>query len=151
MDIQFLLKQKGSVVFNIRPEAKLSECIKKLADKRVGVLAVTSEDEKLVGIISERDVLNAAAVNNGQIWDLVVSEVMTPAKRVITAGSEDSLETLMERMTNNRVRHLPVMHGEQVAGIISIGDIVKALLELALQENQHMKDYITGRHDQTVR
>jgi len=144
MDIQFLLRVKGNIVHDTRADATIGECISKLAEKRIGALAVLDKSKKLAGIITERDVLNAMAARNGAIWDMPVSEVMTPVGRLVTGQLNDSVESVMRRMTDNRIRHLPVVENGQVLGMVSIGDVVKALLDQTLEENSQMKNYFLG-------
>ena len=144
MDIQFLLRLKGNIVHDTKADARLGDCINKLVEKRIGALAVLDKSKKLAGIITERDVLNAMAARNGAIWDIPVSEVMTPAGRLITGQVNDSVESVMRRMTDNRIRHLPVVENGQVVGIVSIGDVVKGLLDQTLEENSQMKNYFLG-------
>jgi len=146
MSIQSILEQKEHGVYHILPEASVSNCIELLSDKNVGALIVMDENRKLLGIVSERDVLHIAASKKFQMWELRVRDIMTPARELITVTLDETLESIMSRMTDNHIRHIPVMDEQEVIGIISIGDIVKKLLSLALEENAQMKDYIYGRY-----
>ena len=147
MNIESLLSRKGREVFYIHPDAPLSECIAKLSDKQVGALLVMDFKRELLGIISERDILRLAYAKQCQICDIPVRQVMTPRQRLLVATPQDSIESVMERMTTNRVRHLPIMEGEKLVGIVSIGDVVKGLLEMAKRENEQMKDYVLGKYN----
>ncbi len=144
MSIKSILQKKGDVVFQIQPDKHLCDCIKLLNTKRVGVLMVIDKDNNIHGIISERDILRAAFNAKGQMCDMLVSDIMTPKAKLITATIEDKIEVIMKSMTNNKIRHIPIMDNEKLLGIVSIGDIVKMLLDDAVTENKHMKDYISG-------
>ncbi|MCK5595065.1 CBS domain-containing protein, partial [bacterium] len=144
MSIKSILQKKGDVVFQIQPDKPLCDCIKLLNVKRVGALMVIDKDNNIHGIISERDILHAAFDVKGQMCDMLVSDIMTPNDKLITATMEDKIEAIMESMTNNKIRHIPIMNNEKLLGIVSIGDIVKTLLDVAVTENKHMKNYISG-------
>lgn len=146
MNIQFLLKQKQNVVYDISPDAAMGMCIEVMNERRIGALLVRSADGSLEGIITERDVLRALSTRHGEIWNLTVKEIMTPKSRIISAALEEPIQSIMERMTNNRVRHLPILDAGKVIGLVSIGDVVKLLLDQAIEENEHMKEYIYGRY-----
>jgi CBS domain-containing protein len=106
----------------------------------VGALVVTTAEGKVVGIITERDLLRVCAARSGEIDDTRIAECM-PANLIIGLP-EDEVGYVMGIMTNNRIRHLPIMNGERLEGIISIGDVVKAQLEETEFENRYLKDYI---------
>jgi len=146
MNMQDLLKQKQNVVYDIHPDASMGICIEMLNERRIGALIVRSREDVLEGIITERDVLRAVSARRGAIWDLPVREVMTPKERLITVTMEEPVQSIMERMTNNRVRHIPIIEGGKVIGLVSIGDVVKFLLDQAVEENEQMKEYIYGRY-----
>jgi len=146
MSVGQLLKHKGRAVYKIRAEAPLCDCLKLLNDKRIGALLVMDKRGKLEGLISERDVLRTAHETKGKMGHIPVKKVMTPRKRLVVGGKESSIHEVMETMTKKRVRHLPIMDGEKVIGIISIGDVVKALLDEVLAENKQMQDYIYGKY-----
>ncbi|MBU0478461.1 CBS domain-containing protein [bacterium] len=144
MSIKSILQQKGDVVFQIQPDKPLCDCIKLLNEKRIGALMVIDKNSNIHGIISERDILHAAFNTKGQMCDKLVKDIMTPKAKLITAAIEDKIEAIMEIMTNNKIRHIPIMDNEKLLGIVSIGDIVKILLNDAITENKHMKNYISG-------
>jgi CBS domain-containing protein len=146
MSVGQLLKNKTKTVYKIKPDAPLCDCLKLLNDKRIGALLVMDARGKLEGLISERDVLRTAHETKGKMGDIPVEKVMTPRKGLVVAGKESSIHEVMETMTKKRVRHLPIMDGEKVIGIISIGDVVKALLDEVLAENKQMQDYIYGKY-----
>ena len=144
MSIKSILQQKGSTVFQIQPDKPLCDCIKLLNEKRIGALMVIDKENNIHGIVSERDILHTAFDTKGQMCDLLVKDIMTPKDKLITATIEDKIEAIMKSMTNNKIRHIPIMDNEKLLGIVSIGDIVKVLLNDAVTENKHMKNYISG-------
>jgi CBS domain-containing protein len=143
MTLQDILLGKGSTVYSTSPDASLDEASHQLVKFRVGalvVLDVSGVEPKLVGIITERDLLYAQASGKGSFTDLHVADVMT--RDVITASLDDSLDSTMALMTSKRIRHVPVLSEGQLVGIISIGDVVKAEMHRLAMENRFMKDYI---------
>jgi CBS domain-containing protein len=146
MSVDGLLNNKGRGVFSIEPDKTLCDCIKMLNERRIGALLVIDKKNKLHGIISERDILRKAFDAKGQMCDAPVSSAMTPAAKIIAGRKNESIKEVMEKMTNNRIRHLPIMDGDKVLGLVSIGDVVKALLDEVTAENQQIKDYILGKY-----
>lgn len=146
MDIQKMLQNKTSGVYHIEPGASLSACAQMLTQRKVGALVVLSSSGTLEGIISERDITHALAEKHADFQQLKVKDIMTPQSELITATLQDVLASLMERMTNEHIRHIPILDGGKVIGIVSIGDVVKHLFEAAVEENAQMKDYIYGRY-----
>jgi CBS domain-containing protein len=145
MTLQEILKFKGATVYTIEPTATLADVVRRLVQHNVGSLLVCDRDlsdgEKLVGIITERDILHVVAEHHGALASMRVADHMST--RLVTATPNDSLEAVMGLMTDNRIRHLPVLNEKRsVVGIVSIGDIVKVQLERLALENQFMKDYI---------
>lgn len=144
MTLEEILKVKGSSVFTITPETTMAKAIEELVQHKIGALVVCRRDlaegEQIVGIISERDVLRFVAAGKPSLEETPVSEVMT--KEVITGSLSEPVEQVMELMTSKRIRHLPVLSGKRLVGIVSIGDVVKAQHDRLAMENQFMKDYI---------
>lgn len=144
MTLEEILKAKGSSVFTIIPEATVAEAIQELVRHNIGALVVCRRDlaegEQIDGIISERDVLRFVAAGKASPEETPVSEVMT--KEVITGALSEPVEQVMGLMTGKRIRHLPVLSGKRLVGIVSIGDVVKAQHDRLVMENQFMKDYI---------
>lgn len=137
-----ILAGKGSAVVSTRPDATIAEVAKLLKQKRIGAVVVIDRDGTLCGIISERDLAAGLADHGARLLEMQVHELMTPD--VVTCTPEDSLQTLMETMTERRVRHLPVMKDGKLAGIISIGDVVKYRLQELEAETHMLQDYIAG-------
>jgi CBS domain-containing protein len=146
MNIQSLLNQKSNEVFEIHPDASLSECIAALNERKIGALMVIDANRELMGIISERDILRLAYAKQCQICEIPVRQVMTPRQRLVVGSPQDGIESVMQRMTENRIRHLPIMQNDKLVGMVSIGDVVKELWQMATHENQQMKDYVLGRY-----
>jgi CBS domain-containing protein len=127
-------------LYCIHPDESLLNCIKILNAKRLGALIVLSPEEKVLGIISERDVLQKTYETQGQLGGMTVHEVMTPQEDLITASTQDDISVVMEKMTRHQVRHLPILDDGALKGILAIGDVVKFLLDHALQEIKVLKD-----------
>jgi CBS domain-containing protein len=135
-----MLAAKGNDVLTIEPAAELGTAIKLLAERRIGALVVTGADHRVVGIISERDIVRALAERGSAILTTSVSELMT--RRVVTCGSRETVSEIMERMTAGKFRHVPVVEHDQLIGIISIGDVVKSRLQEMEHESAALRDYI---------
>ncbi|HEY3065530.1 MAG TPA: CBS domain-containing protein [Methylomirabilota bacterium] len=143
MTLRDILGIKGSQVHTIGPDQTVLEAVALLVEHRIGALLVQDGAGAVAGIISERDVLRQCQHHGAELGRLRVREVMTPD--LIVCGLADDVEHAMGLVTKHRVRHLPVMDEGQVAGMISIGDLVKACLDEAQSENVMLKEYITGR------
>jgi CBS domain-containing protein len=141
MIIGELLESKGNEVVTIGPEQELKEAIQMLVDRGMGSLVVV-KNEQVVGILTERDILRANARWFDTLKGLTVSDVMTT--KVVIGLPTDSIDKVMNIMTEQRVRHLPVISSGQLIGILSIGDVVKAKVKKAEVEINHLTDYITG-------
>jgi CBS domain-containing protein len=139
--VRDILRNKGNNVWSISPDITVFDALKTMADKNVGALVVL-EEEKVVGIMSERDYARKVILHGKSSREIPVREIMS--KTVHYVHPEQSIEDCMEKMTNQRVRHLPVLENNRLAGIISIGDVVKAII--ADQETiiKHLENYITG-------
>lgn len=144
MNLKQLLDQKDATVFSIGEDSSLCECIKMLNEKHIGALVVVNRENKICGIITERDVLKLTYEAPTDVCSVKVKDAMTSQDQLLTAKEEDSLFDIMETMTEKRVRHIPVLKDGEVCGIVSIGDVVKFLLGVLMDENRQMKTYITG-------
>ncbi len=142
MLIRDILRKKGNHVVTIESHRTVHEAIRSLVANNIGALLVISADDQLVGIFTERDILREVAERSGQLRETSVGDVMT--RNVIIGVPEDTIEYVMGVMTQNRIRHLPVLEGDELAGIISIGDVVNAQLRETEFENRLLKDYIHG-------
>jgi CBS domain-containing protein len=141
MIVSHILDEKGREVATTRPHLPLSEVVRQLGEKRIGALVVAGADGVILGIISERDVVRALANSGAGALDEPVSRHMTA--KVVTASPDDHIDSVMEWMTTGRFRHMPVEQDGKLAGIVSIGDVVKMRLNELSSETQALRDYIT--------
>ncbi len=143
MQIDELLEKKGLSVETININEKLITAIKVMNDKHIGALVTIDDNGDIAGIISERDLL---MVCSDCTPDQTVKDQMTPKSKLVTLKMEDTLRIAMTIFTEKKIRHLPVLKGEKLAGIISIGDVVKELLEVVEEENKYLKEYVMGQN-----
>jgi CBS domain-containing protein len=141
MKINEILKTKGSEVVTLSPESTVQDLVRLLVDKRIGAVVITSEDESVVGIVSERDVVHGL-VRDPAILEHPVSAIMTG--EVVTADPDQSVHDLAKLMTERRIRHVPVMDRDGLAGIISIGDVVKSRIDELEFERDQLESYVSG-------
>lgn len=139
--VQQMIEAKGGTIHAIAPEQPVLEAIRRMADHHVGALLVMSGD-KLEGIISERDYARKVILKGRSSAETKVSEVMT--RELQTVGTDRSVHGCMKLMTDNRIRHLPVVEGGKVVGVLSIGDLVKAVIEDQQAEIAQLQAYIAG-------
>ncbi len=146
MKLRDILSVKGSAVHSISPEAALQDAVRSLVEHRIGALIVcradAAADKPPAGIITERDILHACAAGRRPLNEATVAEAMTTA--LVVGAPDDDVATAMGIMTTRRIRHLPVLADGRLVGLVSIGDLVKAQLDLLAMENRFMKDYIDG-------
>ncbi len=140
MKVADILKSKGNNIFSITSSSSVFDALKMMAEKNIGALMII-EEEKLLGIFSERDYARKIVLQGKASHDTRVNEIMT--KTVITVLPEDSLEHCMSLMSKNRIRHLPIVENEKVLGIISIGDVVTAIIESQKETITHLQNYIS--------
>ncbi len=144
MRITSLLRDKGTFVATVRPDATVREVVALLAEHGVGALVVSADGVRVEGIVSERDVVRRLHQRGAALLDDPVAAIMTGEVRTCAPG--DDVESLMATMTEHRVRHVPVLVDGALAGIVSIGDVVKARLGELERERQALVDYVqTGR------
>ncbi len=143
MILQDILRVKGTDVYSIVPDASLADVVRLLVAHNCGSLVVASSEDstRIVGIITERDILRVCA-SDQPLAETTVASVMT--ENVITGSLDDSVSDIMGTMTDHRIRHLPVIQDDRLVGIISIGDVVKAKHDHVTAENHHLKNYIQG-------
>ncbi|MBP7972135.1 MAG: CBS domain-containing protein [Candidatus Nanopelagicales bacterium] len=142
MKIASVIANKGDFVATVAPESTVSSLLSSLAEFGIGAVVVTGVDSTIVGIVSERDVARSLNASGAVILDAPVSQIMTDVIAVCTPDT--AVEDVMVVMTEKRVRHLPVMDGEDMVGIVSIGDIVKARIEKLEEERKSLMSYITS-------
>jgi CBS domain-containing protein len=144
MNVQSIIAHKGSDVATIAQTATLDEATNVLSQRRIGALVVSGDGRVINGIISERDIVRQVA--NGGLAALTATVGSAMSTDVVTCSAGDGVDRLMELMTERRIRHLPVVdEAGNLAGIVSIGDVVKARLAELELENRALADYISGR------
>jgi CBS domain-containing protein len=134
------LAEKGHEVVTVGPTATVAETVELLADHRIGAAIVTDRTGRILGIISERDIVAALAESGADALAREVRSVMT--EKVVTCSERDTLNVVMTRMTRGRFRHLPVVENGRMVGVISIGDVVKRRIEDVEREAEEMRIYI---------
>ena len=142
MNVKAILaaKKLGGDIISIEPTADLATAAKLLSKHRIGSVVILGAGERLVGILSERDIVRALSEQGAGALALPVGQVMT--RDVATCGEDDTVASIMERMTAGRFRHMPVVANGRLVGLISIGDVVKLRVEEVEGESEAMRDYI---------
>ena len=139
--INEILSQKGTTVWCISPEATVFEAIQMMADKNIGALLVTDK-EKLLGILTERDYTRKIALKGKSSKQTAVKEILS--ERVVHVAPSNTVEECMRLMTDHRVRHLPVLEGDRILGVVSIGDLVNWIISAQSTTIHQLQTYITG-------
>jgi CBS domain-containing protein len=140
MTVRAILSRKGNDVATIEPNAPLAAAMKILAERRIGALVITGADQRIVGILSERDIVRTLAERGPRALDEPLADVMT--RKVVTCSESETVCEIMARMSSGKFRHVPVVEQGRLIGIVSIGDIVKSRLEEMEREQAAMHDYI---------
>jgi CBS domain-containing protein len=140
MTVKAILSRKGSAVVTIAPAASLADAVKLLSSHRIGAVMVTDPEGRVIGVLSERDIVRTLADRGAAALDQRVEQVMT--RRVVTTVESDTVGEIMERMTAGKFRHIPVVEDDRLVGVVSIGDVVKYRLEEVERETNAMRDYI---------
>ena len=140
MTVKAILARKGSDVVTAEPNATLGEVVRILSARRIGAVVVTGADRRIVGILSERDVVRVLGEKGASVLDQPIADVMT--RKVTTCSLGDTIIELMERMTEGKFRHMPVVDQGRLAGLVSIGDVVKWRVHEMEDESAALRDYI---------
>ena len=140
--VKHLLDAKGRHIISIQPDASVFDAIKLMADKAIGSLVVMDDDENLVGIVTERDYARKVIIKGRSSADTRVAEIMTA--NVMTAASDHTVNKCMELMTEKKIRHLPVVEDGRVIAMVSIGDLVQAIIADQQEEIAQLEHYISG-------
>ena len=141
MKVRDILQHKGTDVHTIGPDATIQHVMETLIEHRIGSLVVCNDTGNVLGIITERDVLRECTQHGEQVRSTRVREIMTT--KLIVGALDDDIQYVMGIMTHNRVRHLPIVVGTRLIGLISIGDVVKAQLEETEFENRYLREYLS--------
>jgi CBS domain-containing protein len=139
MTVRSILDTKGHQILSVEPEAKLSTAVKTLSEKRIGAVLVMKND-RIEGILSERDIVRVIGERGAAVLDEPVSSVMT--RKVVCCRPTDTVAAIMEKMTSGKFRHLPVLEGGELVGLISIGDVVKWRVKEFESEQEALQNYI---------
>jgi CBS domain-containing protein len=140
MILSHILREKGGQVFSIAESATLKEAAEMLDARKVGALVILSESGTVIGVLSERDIVRNVARLGAKAMTCTVSEVMT--RKIVTAKANDTIESAMDKMTDRRIRHLPVVECGRLLGVVSIGDLVKWRIAEASAEVAAIRSYI---------
>ncbi|WP_433461503.1 CBS domain-containing protein [Spirillospora sp. CA-128828] len=140
MRIRDILRRKGDAVATVRPEATVRQLLAILAEHNIGAVVVSPDGTSIAGIVSERDVVRRLHEHGAALLDHPVSDIMTAEVR--SCGPGDRVEDLRRVMTEHRFRHAPVVADGRLAGIVSIGDVVKSAIDELESEREHLVDYI---------
>lgn len=143
MHISSLLADKGSSVVTIPADATVAEAVAELERHRIGAIVVSGDGSHIDGIVSERDVVRELGHVGGELLDHPVRNIMTEV--VVTASPEEEVDSLMATMTDNRVRHVPIVADGVLRGIVSIGDVVKSRIGELEKDRKELVEYITAR------
>jgi CBS domain-containing protein len=141
MRIREVLEYKGNSVVTVEPDETVHEAMRILVEHNIGAVVVT-QDTSAVGILTERDVLRLGATDLESLATMRVGDAMT--KDLVVGVAEDLVDYAASVMTANRIRHLPIVEGERLIGVLSIGDVVNALKQQKEVENRYLRDYIQG-------
>ena len=142
MQVAQILKTKGGGVTTVAPDVRMADALRTLSRLHIGAVLVMDGEDKVAGILSERDIIHGLAEHGQRLLEMRVSDVMT--KAVVTCSPDNTVEEIMREMTDRHVRHIPVLNGGRLVGIISIGDVVKNRLEELSAESDLLRNYIVG-------
>lgn len=144
MKVKDILATKGSRVVTVEKSSSVIDAMSIFSANRIGSLLVMDKDNNILGIIGARDVLMAVKNHLDDIKTITVEKIMTT--NLIVGTLEDSIDYILAVMTENRVRHIPILDGKELKGIVSIGDVVKSQLKEKDVENKYLKDYIADKY-----
>jgi CBS domain-containing protein len=141
--VKDILEVKGATVCSVQPEATVFEALKLMSEKEIGAVMVLDQAATVCGILSERDYARKVPLQGKTSRETTVAEIMTPRERMYTVAPTSTLEDCMVLMTAKHVRHLPIFEGPRFAGLVSIGDVVKAIISEKQSLIEQLHDYIT--------
>jgi predicted transcriptional regulator len=142
MLVSEIVNRKGKIVLTVSEDSHVFDTVKKLDDTRAGALLVTNDKEELMGIISERDILYKCYNSGKSLKESVVKNLMTSAQKLIVGKMDDSATYLMHAMIDKGIRHIPILEDDEIVSIISIEDVLKAVLESSESEAKLLREYI---------
>lgn len=144
MKVKEILDVKGSRVVNCHEDNSVMDALAIFAANKIGSLLVVDSNENILGILAPRDVLTSILKDYENVSEIKVKDVMT--RELIVATPEDKIDYIQAVMTENRIRHIPILDGQELKGIVSIGDVVNSQLKEKDVENRYLKDYIEGKY-----
>ena len=142
MYVETILQSKGSEVYTLPDSGRLADAVAALNQHNIGALVITGGNGRIIGILSERDIVRRLGNDPSGALDLAIADCMS--RDIVTCTRDTTIADVMELMTHHRIRHMPVVDGEALAGIISIGDVVKRKIEETEQEAAALKEYIAS-------
>ena len=145
MKVKDLLKYKGYEVESVSPDTNVCLVLKTMNQKRIGSVMVLDDEGKIAGILTERDLLYCRD-SETEFTKMSVRDLMTPADKLIVGSPEDTLQYAMAMMTEHRIKHIPILENGTLAGIVSIGDVVKAIMDKSVQQTKRLQDYLSGTY-----
>ena len=143
VNVASILGDKGHDIVTVTPDKKILDVAKLLTENRIGAVPVLNPDESIAGVVSERDIMIGLARQGASVLDEPVSKIMT--RKVVVCEPDYNMVLVMACMTDRRVRHLPVLDGDKLVGIISIGDVVKTRIRELESESESLREYVAGR------
>ncbi len=141
-----ILDLKGRKVVVVNEDSTVMEAVSELVNNKIGLLIVKNNSGDIVGVVSERDIIKKCIFPKKSPEQVIIKDIMTPKENIVIASEDDDIQALMNTMTLKRIRHIPIFRNRELTGIISIGDIVKNLLEQKDYEIKTLVDYITGKY-----
>lgn len=142
MLVSDIINRKGKIVFTVQDDSIVFDAVKKLDETRVGAMLVVNNNEELVGIISERDILYKCYNSGIPLTENIVRNLMTSAEHLIVGKMEDTAVYLMNAMIDKQIRHIPILEDDQIVNIVSIEDVLRAVLETTESEAKLLREYI---------
>lgn len=146
MKAKDILAIKGGGTLNIKENVSVQEAVNELANRKIGFLIVQNEAGEVTGVMSERDVINKCIHTKKDPEKTRVKDIMTPRDKIVLGFEEDEIQSIMNTMTEKKIRHLPIFREDQLTGIISIGDVIKVILESKDKEIQALSAYVSGNY-----
>lgn len=143
MIVEQILNDKGREVVTLRADNTLREAAQLLDDRRIGAVVALGVDERIIGVLSERDIVRQVARTGAEALEMTVGSAMT--RSVVTVATTTPIDEALQTMTDRRIRHLPVVHNERLTGVISIGDLVKWKIAETEAEASAMKSYLSAQ------
>lgn len=142
--VSVILERKGTACHTIRPDESVAEVARRLAEHNIGALVVSSDERSAEGVVSERDLVRALAESGDAVLSYRVADVMTSP--VTTCARSTTTDEVMATMTERRIRHVPVVDGDRLVGIVSIGDVVKWRMDELAEDAERLQEYVTGSY-----